>query len=840
MAEPNSKDYTVGWICAILPEYIAAQECLDKEYHIPLSVHAGDKNTYTLGAIGPHKAVITILPDGEYGTDSAARVAANMLSSFPNIRIGLMVGIGGGAPNEKNDIRLGDVVVSVPRDGHSGVFQYDFGKTIQGEMFQHTRLLNQPPQALRSAVSQIRALHKRKGHRIQKQIAVILEGNPRLQNEFGRPDPSEDQLFKSDIIYDATRIPSKEDWVFRCERTSIEDDPAIHYGTIASANQLMKDAILRDKLAAERNIMCFEMEAAGLMNQFPCLVIRGICDYADSYKNKKWQGYAALTAAVFAKDLIMTISPEEVESQNTLKYTVEIIKQDLKNLATVVEENEKKEILDWLANNTHSLKQARLCDLRHRGTGQWFLDSVEFKDWETGCGKVLYCPGVSGVGKTVMASIVIDHLFSTKQKENAGIAYIYFDYAKKEEQNLSTLLAGLLRQLASFGDAVENCVKQLYENRTKAARPTLNTLSNALDSVAGKFERVFLVVDALDECYSPQCRKEFMQVLLGLQSRLNANVLITSLPDPKITRILQDREFVVKDIVSSSEDVESYLSSELRNMHPELINEGQISLDAYAREIFHYADGIFLIAKLYMNILHDMDISSHREFQQTLDELQRVPKEVGSRKPELLKRLYAKTMQRIQGRSEDAAVHALMFVTCATRQMTSRELHSALTIATSRENETTIPKESTNDFMTKVLSLCLGLLIIDPATSRVRFFHSTASEYFNSTRDAHFAEADTEMTKACLACLSKVTPPHTGIDRDAFDWWVGSDQFYGYAASFWGHHACATSKCLDHIMEFLGHHDSVDLAGSALVHGMELPEKFLYIDNPEMIAGFVE
>ncbi|KAH6957582.1 hypothetical protein BKA56DRAFT_460849, partial [Ilyonectria sp. MPI-CAGE-AT-0026] len=59
-----------------------------------------------------------------------------------------------------------------------------------------------------------------------------------------------------------------------------EDNPTIHYGVIASGNQLIKDASVRDKLAAEEDILCFKIEAAGLMNHFPCLVIRGICDYS--------------------------------------------------------------------------------------------------------------------------------------------------------------------------------------------------------------------------------------------------------------------------------------------------------------------------------------------------------------------------------------------------------------------------------------------------------------------------------------------------------------------------------------------------------------------------------
>jgi len=116
-----------------------------------------DNNDYTLGKIGKHNVVIAVLPDGEYGTSSAASVARDILHSFHNIRIGLMVGIGGGAPSRKHDIRLGDIVVSTPRDGQGGVFQYDFGKTIQNQGFQQTRFLDQPPTVLQTAVNGIKA-----------------------------------------------------------------------------------------------------------------------------------------------------------------------------------------------------------------------------------------------------------------------------------------------------------------------------------------------------------------------------------------------------------------------------------------------------------------------------------------------------------------------------------------------------------------------------------------------------------------------------------------------------------------------------------------------------------
>ncbi|OPB39220.1 hypothetical protein A0O28_0049260 [Trichoderma guizhouense] len=316
-------DYTVGWICAITVEYVAAQEFLDEEHEGPKNVSPHDNNNYTLGSIGEHNVVIATLPLGEYGIASAATVARDMMHSFPNVRIGLMVGIGGGAPSEQHDIRLGDIVVSAPKNGNGGLLQYDFGKNIQDQEFLATGFLNQPPVALRTALAGLQAQYERKGHRIEEAVNSVFEKNKRLRRQYKKPDQSSDRLYPTGVVHPNT----KENCVLTCdesklivrpERDEDEDNPAIHYGLIASANQLMKNALLRDKLAAEKDVLCFEMEAAGLMNHFPCLIIRGICDYSDSHKNKEWQGYAAMVAAAYAKDLLYRIAPNSVTAEKRI------------------------------------------------------------------------------------------------------------------------------------------------------------------------------------------------------------------------------------------------------------------------------------------------------------------------------------------------------------------------------------------------------------------------------------------------------------------------------------------------------------------------------------------
>ena len=176
-------DYTVGWICALEVELAAAQAMLDEE-HQNLPRVEQDTNTYTLGLIGQHNVVLACLPSGIPGTNAAATVATNLLRTFPRIRFNLLVGIEGGAPSSpdtdpRNDIRLGDVVVSNPGDAHGklvpiwlscskshiftgGVMQYDFGKTIKDKKFICTGSSNKPPTTIGTAVTRLRARARQK------------------------------------------------------------------------------------------------------------------------------------------------------------------------------------------------------------------------------------------------------------------------------------------------------------------------------------------------------------------------------------------------------------------------------------------------------------------------------------------------------------------------------------------------------------------------------------------------------------------------------------------------------------------------------------------------------
>jgi hypothetical protein len=209
-------------------------------------------------------------------------------------------------PSKEVDIRLEDVVVSQPRQTFGGVVQYDIGRATLS-LFERTGSLDSPPQILLSAVSKVESKLLRGRSKLSEHISKLGQ-----ISGFQRDNMGPDVLFEATYGHeggqtcDLCNTDRQED---RQPRAS--EEVAVHYGTIASGNQVIRDGRTRDRVSSELGgILCFEMEAAGLMNSFPCLVIRGICDYADSHKNEKWQAFAAGSAAAYAKEVLIVLGAD--------------------------------------------------------------------------------------------------------------------------------------------------------------------------------------------------------------------------------------------------------------------------------------------------------------------------------------------------------------------------------------------------------------------------------------------------------------------------------------------------------------------------------------------------
>ncbi|KAH8690153.1 nucleoside phosphorylase domain-containing protein [Talaromyces proteolyticus] len=319
MSPPTCGDYTIAWICALPVEVAAAKAILD-EIHQSLLQPSTDPNAYI------------------YGTISASTSISHLASTFRAIQFVLMVGIGGGVPSRTDDIQLGDVVISKSTGKYSGVIQYDHGKTVQGGCFEQTGMLNHPPQSLLTRIAHLQADQMaKKDNGILTIIQDVIKRNPDMNESFIPPGQDTDSLFRSSYQHIDN---DKENKCVKCDKQQLvhrhprnSRTPHIHYGLIASGDQMMEDSETRDRLTQQLGILYFKMEAVGLMNQLPTLVIRGISNYCNSHKHKDWQRYVALTVAVYTKLLLSLVPVRDTNLGLPSSNKVEIEK--LKQLITM-------------------------------------------------------------------------------------------------------------------------------------------------------------------------------------------------------------------------------------------------------------------------------------------------------------------------------------------------------------------------------------------------------------------------------------------------------------------------------------------------------------------------
>ncbi|KAF3810141.1 hypothetical protein GCG54_00002593 [Colletotrichum gloeosporioides] len=568
-------DYSVALICAIATTFVAARAFLEETHEPPVAVARNDNNSYVLGRIGRHNVVVATLPEGEYGTTSAAGVARDTLHSFPSIRVCLMVGIGGGAPSAKHDIRLGDVVV-----GNRGVSKYDFRKSMQEQTFVETGFLNLPPIPLLTATSTLEATYALEGHQLDDNIKDVIKTYPRLRKTYSRPSASSDRLYKPSVSHIGSGEPCREvcgDDVslleLRSERKEDEDNPAIHYGRIGSSNQLINDAFFRDQLASKRDLLCFEMEAADLMNHFPCLVIHGICDYADSHKNGEWHGYAAMAAAAYAKDLLCQIPSSRIETERRITDIIGKVVEISNHNKSVMSEIKvaKRSILQdirvqaWLSPSDTSTNRLRARKVRHQGTGKWFLENTVFMEWTTGVRQHLWLHGIPGSGKTVLSTAILDHV---SQIHDHVALNFFFDFSDTSKTHIDTMYRSLAFQLYQQQEASRPVVDALFaphDNGWKQAET--EKLSKCLLAMLQASGKVYIILDALDECVNQTELLEWIQGLVSNPHFHNVQLFATSRPEEELERgirkCISEHNCISFDKNLLNENIGPYISSRL-------------------------------------------------------------------------------------------------------------------------------------------------------------------------------------------------------------------------------------------------------------------------------------
>ncbi|KAL7922389.1 hypothetical protein ACQKWADRAFT_292337 [Trichoderma austrokoningii] len=557
--------YTIGWIAALHIERAAATALLDECHETPegFDQHVSDENSYTWGRIGKHNVVIASLPDGVYGTTSAATTVSDLVSSLPHIRIGLLVGIGGGIaqPNRGRDIRLGDIVVSRPEGTTGGVVQYGLGKVKQDDVWELKGYLNKPPQVLLNALGTLRAKHEVDGPAIPALLQAMYDAKPRMKgpkNNFTYQGFENDRLFYADYDHcggTTCNACDNSQEIKRDDRNST--DPEIHYGIIASGNTLIKNATSRDIIleVVGEQCMCVEMEAAGLMDRFPCLVIRGICDYADSHKNDRWQRYASATAAAFAKELIQYIPVRQLEATQRV---VDVVESHLKNIQLTLNNTDKKvqdvgeamQSMDWKIVLSHlPIANGAAFDSRAEQHNPTCLVNTrvdliqQIHDWANDpyAKPIFWLNGMAGTGKSTISYTI------ARDFAKAGYlgASFFFKRGEADRGGLSkfvtTIAAQLAHKVPDTATEIKAAVDSNPDISDKAARDQFDKLiMQPLGNTTwehGPPDSLVFVVDALDECEGD----EDVRLIINLFSHTKdlklpkLRVFITSRPDLPVT-----------------------------------------------------------------------------------------------------------------------------------------------------------------------------------------------------------------------------------------------------------------------------------------------------------------
>ncbi|KAJ5706534.1 NACHT nucleoside triphosphatase [Penicillium malachiteum] len=800
--------YTIGWVCALPKEQTAARVMLDEE-HEALPTPRNDHNAYTLGSICGHNVVIACLPS--MGTNSAATVATSMINTFQSIRFGLMVGIGGGIPTKVN---LGDVVVSQPVADYHGVVQWDMGKLEQGGRFVHSGSLNRPPNALLNASHLLKGDHEIRGSKINEYLDDVEKKFPRLAPKYTRREFLEDPSLVSEKVSPATvqfllRLwqaiittfayllgswaigPANEEngkLLDMAQRVRPQREVRVHYGLIASGNKVVKDAQSRDSLckAFGGHLLCVEMEAAGLMNDFPCIVIRGICDYADSRKEKTWQEYAAAVAAAYAKELLGCVHPSVVDAESSAKDILESLQKQIDGIqqttAATRSDLHTDKIKRWLSPPDPSVNLNHAKGLRHEGTGAWLLENPVFQSWYSGSRRQLWLQGLAGSGKTVLSTTVLDHL---AKRPDSLLLCFFFNFNDIGKQTLDNMIRSLAFQLYQAGtDSAVHLDIFFQAHQDGRNQPETQGLLDVVDKILITQRRVSIVsivLDALDESITRDDVLKWIKHVKDRPELAHVQLLYTSRLEAEFLRHIPDsigqESCLLLDKQAVNRDIRSWVSAQLSERRDFI--EKRLSKDLVERirrKIGEEADGMFRWAFCQLDSLaqchHEEDIE---------DALVSLPRN--------LSETYERMIKSVPTVLKNDAIRLLQFLVHSKRPLKLAEAKEVLATRVKGESQRFNIKRRLF-CETDVLRYCPSLVtVINASEKELHLAHFSVKEYLLEQDDFKTTNASISITRTCLSYLTDINGSHRVI-RLGFP-------MAKYAAEVWTGHAALVQNSKD-------------------------------------------
>jgi ankyrin repeat domain-containing protein 50 len=485
-------DYSVAWVCALPVEVAAAKAALD-HLHDKLAVDRklNDGNNYILGSLCGHNVVIAY-PKAELdGRTSTTKVAKQLSTTFRFIRLHIMVGIASGVPDTKEDIRLGDVVVGRSIAGRPSILQYEVNGDRPEVHSARSRTLNQPPPFLSAATSKAETAAIFDESQMPQYLSGIVRKDPIT---FACPGSEKDVLFDAD--YDHPAIAGEANGCRHCNPDRIRSrlpqkvlGPVVHYGMIASSRYLMQRGATRDEFARQQSVLCFETEAAGLNDASPYLIIRGICDYADSHSSKLWHAYAAAAAAAYTTEVLSFVP--------TIPKITPL---------TANTHAEAAPVLDALLLTRPEVDRKSLIALKGRrvdGTCEWLTTHPNYQKWLTDNANspLLWISGGPGKGKTMLAIFITEVLQPKNHNDNDILLYYFCSNRDKNRNNALAIMRGIIHQWVDLSPHLAQYIKDSFEG-TETTKYTVSNFASLwrvfLNLLRHSGSPVVCVLDGLD------------------------------------------------------------------------------------------------------------------------------------------------------------------------------------------------------------------------------------------------------------------------------------------------------------------------------------------------------
>ncbi|KAH7350408.1 hypothetical protein BKA66DRAFT_288549 [Pyrenochaeta sp. MPI-SDFR-AT-0127] len=777
MMEYNVDRYTIGWIAPLPLELAAAIAMLDEDYG---KILVG-RYLYHGGRIGAHYIVMAVQP--QIGTDAAAVLADRMSAAFRNIVSFMVVGIGGGVPSygrpgARFQIVLGDVVVSDPTGLHGGVVRYDFGAWTDSKGLQFSGHTNAPSDKLLTAVKSLRAhltirpteipafLHK------MRQNIQISE-----REKFEDQGPGQDRLFNDDYLHPEDY--QNEDCESCCELSQSQmrqargkeasrprNTPKIHYGNIASSNQLQLSAASRDKLQKKLEVICFEMEGAGVIQRHNCLVVRGICDYSDSHKNKRWQHYAAATAAAYTKELLGFLPASDSAWSHSVVTPIRV-SEEVPQERT----NEQKACLRPLAFKDMKTREHDI-NKQTPETCFWLREHESYKSWLSQQNMLLWIKGNPGVGKSTLVKYALHECERQTPVNKELVIASFFFHGRGSSLQKSQL--GLFRSLLY---QILDQVPELLHDFTSIFKMKCDTegepevkwdwhqteLQDFLKNSVPLFSKgrpMRIYIDALDECGDEVARdlvKFFQRLILEPPDTGSAAISICfSCRHYPIVYLNCGLTLCVEK--ENTDDIITHVQSELTRMGVEQNDARKIK-----KEIVKNASGVFQWVILILAIVVDLN-QDGRSINEILVKLKATPKQLDD--------LYRDILRKVNLKSQSESLKLMQWICFAHRPLSILELRVAMAVDANTPYKTlhecqNSPKyaRTDNEMEKRVKSLSGGLVeVVEHGHRRIaQFIHQSVKDHLieggmrileNSSEGTVTGRAHFQLSRSCIKYIA--------------------------------------------------------------------------------------